>query len=88
MSHANLRGYTTVASARAAYEAARSRGLLFSCFDAVATVSRQISETRLTSDDLILCLAFLDDEASCAIASEDHDWYVVLKGSQPGVYRT
>ncbi|TRM55226.1 hypothetical protein BD626DRAFT_419743 [Schizophyllum amplum] len=86
--HNSYQGYPSFAEAGAAFDVARARGLTFSCANTALTVARQTSETRLTSEDLILCLAFLDDDASNAIAPPGHFYYTVFKGSQPGVYRT
>ncbi|TRM63044.1 hypothetical protein BD626DRAFT_368110, partial [Schizophyllum amplum] len=86
--HNSYQGYPSVSEARAAFDVARRRGLTFSCSNATATVGRQISQTPMSSADLALGLAFLDDDASVAIAPHGHLWYVVFKGVQPGVYRT
>ncbi|TRM64920.1 hypothetical protein BD626DRAFT_567786 [Schizophyllum amplum] len=86
--HNSYLGYKTTNEAHAAFEAARSRGLTFSFAGVAAAVGQQVTETRLSIDDLVLCTAFIDDETSLAMAPNGHLWYVVFKGAQPGVYRT
>ncbi|TRM56326.1 hypothetical protein BD626DRAFT_414228 [Schizophyllum amplum] len=86
--HNSYLGYKTMNEARAAFEAARGRGLTFSFADATATVGQHITETRLSIEDLVLCTAFMDDATSVAMAPSGHLWYVVFQGVQPGVYRT
>ncbi|KAL1685328.1 hypothetical protein GGG16DRAFT_118978 [Schizophyllum commune] len=88
VSHSVHHGYQSVTEARYAFEVAKANGLTFSCGEAVISVGGEMGATRLTMDDLYPCLAFIDDAISSAIAPDQHGWYVVFKGKQPGVFRT
>ena len=88
--HSSFKGYTTKRAADMAFAAAQARGLTFACgYGSIAT-TQIIACIPLTIDDLPICLAFLDDETSLAMAEAepDHAWYVVFRGTQPGIYRT
>ncbi|KAI4517114.1 hypothetical protein K525DRAFT_180023, partial [Schizophyllum commune Loenen D] len=88
--HNSYKGYASKSLAEAAFSAAQTRGLTFACGPNTLSVSRVGVRVRLVESDLPLCLAFLDDETSIAMSGGDRQqfWYVVYRGSQPGVYRT
>ncbi|KAI5824192.1 hypothetical protein K523DRAFT_253640 [Schizophyllum commune Tattone D] len=88
--HNSYKGYESVSLAQAAFDAARSRGLTFACGMNILSVFRVAVRVRLLPSDLPLCLAFLDDDTSIAMSGGERQqfWYVVYRGSQPGVYRT
>ncbi|KAL1749564.1 hypothetical protein FB107DRAFT_177414, partial [Schizophyllum commune] len=91
VSHSSHKGYTSKALAEAAFSAAQARGLTFACGQNQISVSRVAVRARLTESDLPLCLAFMDDPTSLAMMAGERDterWYVVFRGTQPGVYRT
>ncbi|KAL1661533.1 hypothetical protein EV715DRAFT_214748 [Schizophyllum commune] len=88
VSHSVHHKYDSLAEAQAAFDVALGRGLTYSCGEGSIVVGRQRSAERLSPADLVLCLAFMDDETSMAMAPARHSWYVVYQGLQPGVYRT
>ncbi|TRM58350.1 hypothetical protein BD626DRAFT_360221, partial [Schizophyllum amplum] len=86
--HNSYKSFGTLAKGQAAFAAAHARGLTFSCGSATLNVGRVVERYPMMPDDLPLCLAFIDDDTSTAMAAADHIWYVVFAGTQPGVYRT
>ncbi|KAI4517220.1 hypothetical protein K525DRAFT_290029 [Schizophyllum commune Loenen D] len=87
--HNSHKQYPCFAAAEKAYIAAKSRGLVCTAEERAADVRRRIVERqRLRPQDLPLCLHFLEDATSKAMAPNPSRWYVVIAGLQPGVYLT
>ncbi|KAL1674430.1 hypothetical protein EV122DRAFT_282010 [Schizophyllum commune] len=87
--HNSHKQYPSFAAAERAYIAAKSRGLVCSAEARAADVRRRIVQRqRLRPEDLPLCLHFLEDPTSKAMAPDPTRWYVVIAGLQPGVYLT
>ncbi|KAI5821516.1 hypothetical protein K523DRAFT_359297 [Schizophyllum commune Tattone D] len=86
--HNSYKAFPSLEVARRAYNAAVSRGLVSTGARRAADVRRVVERQQLILEDLPLCLAFLEDPTSKAMAVGSSSFYVVYTGLQPGVYLT
>ncbi|TRM61975.1 hypothetical protein BD626DRAFT_404670 [Schizophyllum amplum] len=86
--HNSYKSFFSSEKAEEAFSAAQARGLTYSCGSDTISVGRVTGRERMFPDSLPLCLAFTDDAASQAMSAAGDPWYVVVAGTQPGVYRT
>ncbi|TRM56319.1 hypothetical protein BD626DRAFT_414217 [Schizophyllum amplum] len=87
-SHNSYKSYPTLAAAERAYSAAADRGLVCTSQEKAAAIARRFRREQLKVEDLALCLHFLEDSTSKAMALGSSRFYVVYVGLQPGVYLT
>ncbi|TRM61684.1 hypothetical protein BD626DRAFT_548868 [Schizophyllum amplum] len=88
VAHNSYKVYSNFAGAERAYTAAEARGLTCTAEERASDIRRVILHQRMEPQDLALCLHFLDDPTSKAMAYGASRWYVVYAGLQPGVYLT
>ena len=88
VTHNSHKRYDSFAAAEIAFAAAQDRGLVCTGQARAADIRRVIERQKLTPLDLPLCVHFLDDPTSKAMAQGRSKWYVVYAGIQPGVYLT
>ncbi|KAL1685293.1 hypothetical protein GGG16DRAFT_119013 [Schizophyllum commune] len=87
-SHNSYKAFDSLVLARRAYSAAAERGLVSTSEARAADTRRVIERQQMVLEDLPLCLAFLEDPTSKAMAVGSSRFYVVYTGLQPGVYLT
>lgn len=88
MPHNSYKAFSSLAAAERAFSAAVQRGLVSTAEVRAADIRRVVERQRLDPSDLPLCLAFIDDPTSKAMAEGSSRFYVVYVGLQPGVYLT
>ncbi|KAI5887793.1 uncharacterized protein SCHCODRAFT_02705122 [Schizophyllum commune H4-8] len=86
--HNSYKAFSSLEAAQRAYNAAVSRGLVSTGAQRAADIRRVVERQQLILEDLPLCLAFLEDSTSKAMAVGSSSFYVVYTGLQPGVYLT
>ncbi|TRM60872.1 hypothetical protein BD626DRAFT_406718 [Schizophyllum amplum] len=87
-SHNSYKSYPTLAAAEHAFSAAADRALVCTSQEREAAVGQRFRREQLKVEDLALCLHFLEDATSKAMALGSSRYYVVYVGLQPGVYLT